>query len=64
MAVQTSVDVVKDLSNQNSGKKQQPSDLSMSQFNNTQRLNDSATAIHNGSNVIKFSSEYGTFNTV
>lgn len=38
----------------------------MSQYTSTQRLNDSASGIHNNStnNVIKFSSEYGTYNTV
>ena len=33
--------------------------MSVSQFTNAQRLNDSQST-----NVIKFSSEYGTFNTV
>ena len=40
-------------------------DLSISQYTNTQRLSDSASALHHSSNnVIKFSSEYGTYNTV
>lgn len=38
--------------------------VNTSQFNSTQRLNDSSLAINNSSNVIKFSSEYGTYNTV
>ena len=36
----------------------------MSQFTATQRLNESATALHSSTNVIKFSSEYGTYNAV
>ena len=41
------------------------SDLNVSQYTITHRLNDSASGFHsNSNNVIKFSSEYGTYNTV
>ena len=41
------------------------SELSMSYVTSTQRcLNDSAIGNHNVNNFIKFSSEYGTYNTV
>ena len=44
-------------------------DLSASQYNSNHRLNDSSTSgvlamANSTGNVLKFSSEYGTYNTV